>query len=85
MLLARGLELPAGHEFYEDTSLLSTIYVLEQLRPHRNMGAFIRQNGLDQLEIKDERDRVEAGRNVCARLGIKVVREWREDWWDHVS
>ena len=85
MLIARGIEVPPGHDYYDDTSLLSAIYVLDQLRPQRNIGAFIRQEGLtDGLEIKDERERVEAGKRICERLGIAVDREWEEDWWELV-
>lgn len=85
-MIADPVQLPPNHTFYDDTSLLSTIYVLEQLKSQRNMGAFIRQKGLqDGLAIKDEKDRVEAGRAICRRLGIEITRGWKEGWWQELS
>lgn len=78
---ASPTHLPAGHPFYDDTSLLSTIYVLDQLRHQANVGAWIRQIGLQGLDLQDEEQRVDAGREICDKLGIEVSRAWDEDWW----
>ncbi|KAK4049836.1 hypothetical protein OIV83_003892 [Microbotryomycetes sp. JL201] len=74
-------ELPEGHSYYHDTSLLSAIYVLEQVRKQTNIAGFIKNTGL-KLPVDDEAERVKEGRRICANLGIEVTGAWDSQWWD---
>ncbi|KAM0790250.1 hypothetical protein ACM66B_005557 [Microbotryomycetes sp. NB124-2] len=73
-------ELPQGHSYYDDTSLLSAIYVLEQVRTQSNIAGFIKQTRLE-LDVSDEEERVLEGRRICEELGIEVERSWNREWW----
>ena len=36
------------------------------------------------MDLQDEEQRVDAGREICKELGIEVRRAWDEDWWERV-
>ncbi|SCV73728.1 BQ2448_6158 [Microbotryum intermedium] len=76
--LATGI--PSTHPCGEDEALLSTIYLLEQLRPQSNIAGFIRNGGLGRTEIVDEGKRIAWVRRFCQVQGIPITRDWDPGW-----
>ncbi|GAA5845336.1 hypothetical protein JCM9279_004847 [Rhodotorula babjevae] len=84
-----------------DTSLLSTIHLVELLRRESNVAAALkgglvrhavddarravreREGKGERYEVSDKEVRDEMaqrGREVCARYGVEVRREWDDEW-----
>ena len=84
-----------------DTSLLTTIHLVELLRRESNVAAALKdglvrravddaRRAVRATEDKGEREQVsdaevrdemaQRGRDVCAKYGVEVRREWDDEW-----
>lgn len=66
----------------EDQSLLSTIYLLEQVRNQSNISSFIKEGGLEPFWKLGELELIKRGIEICEDLGIEVKEGggWVSGW-----
>ncbi|KAK4703534.1 hypothetical protein P7C70_g2687, partial [Phenoliferia sp. Uapishka_3] len=64
-----------------DTSLLTTAYIVSVLRTKSNVASFIRGGGLDVLNSLGEYELIKRGRELLENLGIEIKKDWDPDWW----
>ncbi|SCZ88375.1 BZ3500_MvSof-1268-A1-R1_Chr10-2g02936 [Microbotryum saponariae] len=78
---ASATEIASTHPCGQDEALLSTIYLLEQLREQSNIAGFIRNGGLKRTDIVDEGKRIAWARKFCRAHDIPVTRDWDPNWF----
>ncbi|KDE06471.1 hypothetical protein MVLG_03254 [Microbotryum lychnidis-dioicae p1A1 Lamole] len=78
---ASATEIASTHPCGQDEALLSTIYLLEQLREQTNIAGFIRNGGLKRTDIVEEGKRIAWARKFCRAQDIPVTRDWDPNWF----